>query len=264
MEIWKSLFIMFSKIKNRYKKYKSDLLHSLDNIIPQQQQQSQHVIHNDVHFLSDYFQFICQVDPLMKNIILTFSDFNNVQDWCWDKIIRIFTTMYPNALEMMTPVNHILVRIYKFNGIGFTVDGPTKGSKIVHVSSNYIASLPADAQLFELDGVVCHELVHAFQYDGNHTAPSGFIEGIADFYRMHIGLAAKHWDRKQLGIKWDAGYEKTGFFLSWVNMKYPGSVNQLNLYLKTHNWFERDPFEYVTGKKVKVLFEEYIRESVRF
>jgi|SRR6478609_2664992 len=195
--------------------------------------------------------FECSVmDPAAQNLI------QNPVDWCNDKISRVLNEMYPDGNIPMN-INSVSVMIYPFDGVGYTVNGKTPGSKTVHISSKYIASVQAEKKMSELDGVTCHELVHAFQYDGDHTAPHGFIEGLADFYRIKVGLAAKHWNPTALGASWDAGYEKTGYFLLWLDLTFPGSVNKLNLHLKNHRWYEGDPFKTITGYNVDQLFQWY-------
>ncbi len=57
----------------------------------------------------------------------------------------------------------------------------TMGSDIykeIHFSLEYIAQ-NVDRAKDEIRGVLTHEMVHCYQYDGNGTSPSGFTEGIA-------------------------------------------------------------------------------------
>lgn len=44
----------------------------------------------------------------------------------------------------------------------------------------------------EIEGVLCHEMVHVVQEDGEGTAPGWWIEGLADWVRLEGGLGAKH------------------------------------------------------------------------
>ena len=160
--------------KSAYKHYK-DHKNTRDK-----KEHDQKETNESVHILSSIFTFDCIVeDDNIEHLIR--ERFEDLRDWCWDKIIRVFTTMYPDPTKMMTHVDEVFVHIYSFKGVGFTVDGPRRGSKIVHISSNYISSVLTEHRLYELDGVTCHELVHVFQYDGEHTVPHGLIEGLPIF-----------------------------------------------------------------------------------
>ena len=76
--------------------------------------------------------------------------------------------------------------------------------KELHFSLNYIAN-NGGVSRDEILGVICHELVHCFQWAANGTCPGGLIEGVADWVRLRAGLGAKHWKR-EAGGKWDGGY----------------------------------------------------------
>ncbi|SPO40441.1 uncharacterized protein PSFLO_05923 [Pseudozyma flocculosa] len=95
---------------------------------------------------------------------------------------------------------------------------------------------------FEVRGVLVHELVHTVQFDGDGTAPGGLIEGIADWIRLKAGFAPSHWKRGVIGDSWDAGYERTAFFLdfasSFVGMRF--LVPHLNQALAWHRWIVDD------------------------
>lgn len=211
---------------------------------------------NNVHILSSYFTYDCIVEDANIEQLILFNYPDGLQNWCWDKIIRVFTAMYPDPVHMMSPVDSVLIHIRNFKGVAHTVDGSRRGSKIIHISSDYISSIPTERRMKELDGVACHEMVHVFQYDGGHTVPHGLIEGIADFYRMRIGLGAQHW-KPTIADKWDAGYEKTAYFLNWVDSQFPGAINQINLHFKNNKWFDEDPFERYTGQTVNTLYQRY-------
>jgi Peptidase of plants and bacteria len=94
---------------------------------------------------------------------------------------------------------------------------------------------------------------------GHGTAPSGLIEGIADFVRLRAGLAPPHWDRRS-GKRWDEGYAVTGYFLDWIEKDYSGFVRAVNVILRDAKWDE-EIFKLITGKDVDELWKEY-RESL--
>lgn len=50
--------------------------------------------------------------------------------------------------------------------------------KEIHFSLDHINNSSARAK-DEIMGVLVHEVVHCYQYDGKGTAPGGFIEGLA-------------------------------------------------------------------------------------
>ncbi|KAG9127887.1 hypothetical protein FRC07_007962 [Ceratobasidium sp. 392] len=110
----------------------------------------------------------------------------------------------------------------------------------------------------EIIGVVTHEVVHCFQYDGQGTAPIGLIEGVADFVRLRAGLAPPHWKRDEKGERWDAGYEKTGFFLDWLERtKGAGTVRKINLALCDTEYHKKAFWEGALGDRVEELWEQY-------
>jgi hypothetical protein len=57
----------------------------------------------------------------------------------------------------------------------------SKTHKEIHLSLDHIVNCKHRAA-DEIRGVVTHEMVHCFQYDGNGKAPGGLIEGIAGTY----------------------------------------------------------------------------------
>ncbi|KAK6428783.1 hypothetical protein LTR95_015072 [Oleoguttula sp. CCFEE 5521] len=119
----------------------------------------------------------------------------------------------------------------------------------------------------EILGVVCHELVHCFQWNAEGTCNGGLIEGIADWVRLHAGLGAKHWKaptRISEGESWDAGYERTAFFLDFVEGSCgEGSVRRLNAGLRKGKYDEGKLWEGICGKRIGNLWEEYGAELER-
>jgi hypothetical protein len=62
------------------------------------------------------------------------------------------------------------------NGVAHTCGGDNH--KEIHLSLDYIKQVEPRAKP-EISGVITHEVVHCFQYNGKGTCPSGLIEGIA-------------------------------------------------------------------------------------
>lgn len=94
---------------------------------------------------------------------------------------------------------------------------------------------PAGA--FEIEGVVVHELVHCFQHNGRGACPGGLVEGIADWVRLGAGLGAPHWRRGAVPDRWDQGYERTAYFLDWLEGRFGrGTVRRMNEALRVSSF----------------------------
>lgn len=128
--------------------------------------------------------------------------------------------------------------------------------KEIHLSLNYVRQ-PKDPR-HEILGVICHELVHCFQWNAEGTCPGGLIEGIADYVRLRAGLPAKHWTRDAEG-SWDAGYQKTGYFLDYLEQRFgDGTVRSINASLRVGKYDEDRVFgQCCDGYKVKDLWKDY-------
>jgi len=166
------------------------------------------------------------------------------------------------------------------DGVAYTTGMPldTAFHKEIHLSLSYIthvASRPASASgaiAHELTGVLVHETVHALQHNGNGTAPGGLIEGMADYVRLKAGLGASHWKRpmrrEEVQHSWDAGYERTAWFLEWLESRGEnGSGGEgRGLVVRMNEWLGAEGREYgeevfwreLCGKSVGELWEEYV------
>ncbi|KAG8627165.1 hypothetical protein KVT40_004648 [Elsinoe batatas] len=108
----------------------------------------------------------------------------------------------------------------------------------------------------ELLGVICHELVHCYQWNALGSAPGGLIEGIADFVRLRAGFVPPHWKREG-GKKWDAGYQTTGYFLDWLEGRCgEGAVRRLNEAMRGTR-YEKGVWRELFGEDVGTLWGEY-------
>ncbi|GAB7359049.1 hypothetical protein MBLNU230_g5121t1 [Neophaeotheca triangularis] len=141
------------------------------------------------------------------------------------------------------------------NGVAYTTGSDLdEDHKEIHVNLNYIRRCERD----EILGVVCHELVHCFQWNAENSCPGGLVEGVADWVRLRAGLGAKHWKQDADG-KWDAGYQHTGYFLEYLEQRFgEGTVRHMNECLRKGKWDQQRVFgECCQGHGVKELWEEY-------
>ncbi|KDR85566.1 hypothetical protein GALMADRAFT_218663 [Galerina marginata CBS 339.88] len=152
-------------------------------------------------------------------------------------------------------VRQILLVLRSMDGVAFTFG--TQSHKEIHFSLDYIKSSASRAR-DEIMGVLVHEVVHCFQHNGHDTSPGGLIEGIADFVRLREGLSPPHWKRTA-GDKWDAGYEKTAYFLDWIEGRYGvGTIRELNEWMKDNEYHHR-VFKELTGRPVHKLWKLYCK-----
>ncbi|KAL5348131.1 hypothetical protein ACLOAV_006611 [Pseudogymnoascus australis] len=145
------------------------------------------------------------------------------------------------------------------SGVAYTIGTQASdAAKEIHFSLDYISGISAARLKAEIAGVLVHELVHCLQYNGLNTCPSGLIEGIADWVRLKADLAPPHWKRTGEG-KWDAGYERTGFFLEWLEQRRGGTVRRMNEWLRGTKYEEARFWREVVGGEVEGLWAEYGR-----
>jgi Peptidase of plants and bacteria len=172
-------------------------------------------------------------------------------------------------------VETILLVLRPMDGVAYTTGSET--AKEVHFACQHIVNC-ADRCADEIRGVMVHEIVHCYQYNGQGTCPSGLIEGIAgthvhllssscsiseykphsastDWVRLRAGFVPPHW--RPGGDRWDAGYHVTAYFLDWLTERYgEGTVPELNELMKNSPYDERI-FKTVTGRKVSKLWKLY-------
>ncbi|GAM84511.1 hypothetical protein ANO11243_025070 [Dothideomycetidae sp. 11243] len=174
------------------------------------------------------------------------------------------SSMRPNPFKPHIPgTRSITLIIRDIEGVAYTTGLDLDSEhKEIHFSLSYIAHVQkssADKAAIrkELMGVVCHELVHCWQHNARGTAPGGLIEGIADWVRLRAGYVPPHWKR-EAGDDWDAGYQKTGYFLDWIENKHgEGSVRRINEALRDTEYVQRKFWKDLFGKTVDDLWYDY-------
>ncbi|CAA0826466.1 Plant basic secretory protein (BSP) family protein [Striga hermonthica] len=145
-------------------------------------------------------------------------------------------------------VQNVSLFIDVMKGVAYTIDNQ------IHFSAGYIQNYSGNVSN-EFTGILYHEMTHVWQYDGKGRAPSGLIEGIADFVRLKANLAPKHWVKPGDGDKWNQGYDVTAYFLDYCNDQKKGFVAELNKMMK--DGFSKKYFQALLGKTVNELWKEY-------
>ena len=185
------------------------------------------------------------------------------------------STQVQNVLNLLyfspakTPATHrpatrsVTFIIRAFEGVAYTTGLDLDSDhKEINISAEYIKNCARGGdKRHELLGVICHELVHCFQWDAEGSCPGGLIEGIADWVRLRAGLGAAHWKQEACG-EWDGGYQKTGYFLEWLERKFgDGTVRRLNGCLREGEYDGEKVFgECCEGGKVEELWKAYRRD----
>lgn len=144
------------------------------------------------------------------------------------------------------------------DGVAYTCGSDLDSDhKEIHLSLGYVASIAPNRIKDEILGVLTHEMVHCYQYEGRGSCPSGLIEGIADWVRLKAGLAPPHWKKAGEG-KWDEGYDRTAFFLEYLEARYgEGTVGRLNEKLRTEEYQTLRFWTELFGRPVEQLWLDY-------
>lgn len=173
------------------------------------------------------------------------------------QVQNVLNLLYtPNSIRPGTRSVTFVLREYA--GLAYTTGIDLDDDhKEIHINLAYIAKLKGEPR-HEILGVVCHELVHCFQWNAEGTCNGGLIEGIADYVRLNAGLAAKHWVQEADG-KWDGGYQHTGYFLEYLEQRFgKGTIRKLNDSLREGKYDEKKVFGGCCGgSEVGELWKEY-------
>ena len=157
------------------------------------------------------------------------------------------------------PTRSVTLILHEFNGVAYTNGTELDDDhKEIHLSTSYISKVDKTRLAAEMRGVLVHEMVHCWQWQAEGSAPGGLIEGIADWVRLRAGLAPPHWKRVWKGCEWDAGYDKTGFFLEWLEETVgEGTVRKINLTLRKGTYKEETFWMGCCKHHVKELWKRY-------
>jgi len=129
--------------------------------------------------------------------------------------------------------------------------------KEIHFSTGHMMNTPESRRKEEIMGVIVHEMVHCWQHSGFGSAPGGLIEGVADWVRLKAGYAPPHW-KKHTDCDWDAGYERTGFFLEWLEEEHGKDVvRRINEAMRGCEYDAEKVWMGCCGKSVEELWKGY-------
>ncbi|CAE6528133.1 unnamed protein product [Rhizoctonia solani] len=171
-----------------------------------------------------------------------------------DAVVGVLAELYDKN-TVPNKVKSLRLIIKETDGIAATSGDEIR--KTIVFNAKYIAKVGQRAK-DEILGIVRHEVVHCFQHDAQGTAPPGLIEGVADFVRLRAGFAPPHWKRGDGGGHWDAGYERTAFFLDWLERtKGAGTVKRINMGLCGEEYREESFWKRVVEENVEDLWKMY-------
>ncbi|TGO58958.1 hypothetical protein BCON_0049g00110 [Botryotinia convoluta] len=159
-----------------------------------------------------------------------------------------------------TPTRSVTLILRSMEGVAYTTGSDLDNDhKEIHLSLDYIQyeSIKPDRKKHEIMGVLTHEMVHCYQYNGFNTCPGGLVEGIADWVRLNANFSPPHWKREATG-KWDAGYQHTGYFLEYLEQRFgKGTVRRVNEKLRVERYEEKRFWTELCGRPVEQLWKDY-------
>jgi hypothetical protein len=138
-----------------------------------------------------------------------------------DAVANVLKLLYKDMhISCIPPTRSVTLVIRDMDGVAYTTGlDLDQDHKEIHLNTSYLEMIPESRQKEEIMGVLVHEMVHCWQHSGFGSAPGGLIEGVADWVRLKAGYAPPHWKR-HIDCEWDAGYERTGYFLEWLEGKH--------------------------------------------
>lgn len=141
------------------------------------------------------------------------------------------------------------VVIYQYDG----AEAITYGEN-VNVSALYLQGYEGNLK-WEFTSLLHHELTHVFQWNGEGQAPTGLMEGVADYMILKSNYYPPGFAKPGSGDSWDQGYDFTARFLEYCEELQSGFVAGLNKLIR-HNYTDAY-FEQLTGKPVEKLWADY-------
>ncbi|KAJ4364644.1 hypothetical protein N0V83_009240 [Neocucurbitaria cava] len=161
-------------------------------------------------------------------------------------------------VSCIPPTRSVTLVLRDMDGVAYTTGRDIDDDhKEIHINTKYISHISESRQKEEIMGVLVHEMVHCWQHSGFGTAPVGLTEGVADWVRLKAGYAPPHWKR-HADCDWDAGYERTGYFLEWLEKEHGEDiVRRINDGLRECKYDADTLWHACCGKSVKHLWGKY-------
>lgn len=177
-----------------------------------------------------------------------------------DTVLRLLYTDIERSC--IPPTRSITLVIRDMDGVAYTTGLDIDDDhKEIHLSTKYIEHVSESRQKEEINGVLVHEMVHCWQHHGGNTAPGGLTEGVADWVRLKAGYAPPHW-RRRGDCEWDAGYERTAYFLEWLEREHGDDVvRTINQALRGCKYDAERLWHDCCGRSIEKLWESY-KESL--
>lgn len=172
---------------------------------------------------------------------LSAVNFSECLTECTQNVLRHLYLHPEEASTNVPPTRSVTLILRDMEGVAYTTGSELDNDhKEIHFSTRHMGNTKAENLRSELYGVVTHELVHCFQYNGLHSCNGGLIEGIADWVRLRCGHVPPHWSPKTEDKTWDAGYETTGYFLDFLERQCgEGTVRRINEKLRLERYEEK-------------------------
>jgi hypothetical protein len=183
---------------------------------------------------------------------------STAQEFAVRKVLELLYISPKNPTTKVPGTRSVTLILRSMEGVAYTTGSDIDDDhKEIHLSLKYIDSISKARQADEILGVLTHEMVHCYQYNGNNTCPGGLIEGIADWVRLRANLAPPHWSRSGSG-NWDAGYDHTGYFLEYLEIRYgAGTISKMNDKLRTDNYEQKRFWTELLGRPIEQLWGDY-------
>lgn len=180
-------------------------------------------------------------------------------------VANVQAHLYSSPDTHCPPTRSVTVVLRDISGVAYTTGTELDPAhhKEIHLSLNYVSSVPPARLAAEITGVLTHELVHCYQHNASGTCPGGLIEGIADWVRLCCGLEPPHWKRETAG-SWDRGYQHTAYFLEYLEGRFgEGTVRRVNERLRRGRYEEKEFWTGLLGRPVEQLWGDYVEKVKR-